>query len=321
MRKFILLVSLLTILTQGCSQDDFVNEMFISQDSRKHVELELPKEIEDYGKAVATEIRTTVTNMVEKGIDYSNIPDSVNFRKRFYSDWYAANPKTNQIRSAKTNFPLQMNASEFAEKCQMLTSIQIDFINKIIKECELSTSNKDLLDRLVILKDDICLHVPQIEQDRLLYIISVLYYGMQTFSELEAEGLILKTPYNYNELQLSQAKTRSEGGSSIVPSGCRKFLATVWTIAVGEPTPAGEIVASVVTVCVAGVWLYEVITCKDDSYSDVEFLVDCSAKYADCLKNNREWSKNNSGGWGSTMCYQCYRYCEAQNVWDCPRPI
>lgn len=56
-----------------------------------------------------------------------------------------------------------------------------------------------------------------------------------------------------------KASTGLPGDISVV---CAKFLASRWTIAVGEPTPLGEIVMSVATIVVAGVLLYEVITCK-----------------------------------------------------------
>lgn len=123
-------------------------------------------------------------------------------------------------------------------------------------------SNSDLLQRLKNLRDDICLYVPEFEQERLLNIISVLYYGIQTIFELEIKGLMLRTPYSYNEFQLSRIKSRTETGTQEVPEGCRAFLATVWTIAVGEPTPAGEIVASIISIYLAGVMMYEVVTCK-----------------------------------------------------------
>lgn len=78
---------IVTLFMQSCSQDESIDEIL---DSR--IEMNLPKEIEAYGKAVAAEIKTTVTNMVEKGIDYSEIPDTINFRKRFFSDWYSSSP-------------------------------------------------------------------------------------------------------------------------------------------------------------------------------------------------------------------------------------
>ena len=98
-------------------------------------------------------------------------------------------------------------------------------------------------------------------------------------------------------------KTRSESGDSFGDS-CRSFLATVWVIAVGEPTPAGEIVASVATVIVGGILLYEVVVCAAQT-------IDCAAKYAECVDN---------GSLPSWKCYDCFVYCQGQNVWDCPRP-
>ncbi|HIZ06226.1 MAG TPA: hypothetical protein H9818_10300 [Candidatus Phocaeicola gallistercoris] len=306
---------IVTLFMQSCSQDESIDEIL---DSR--IEMNLPKEIEAYGKAVAAEIKTTVTNMVEKGIDYSEIPDTINFRKRFFSDWYSSSPSIVQTRAVKAEYPQDMSVAEFAEKYQMLTDIQKDFIHKIIQECKQSSSDKDLLKRLVALKNEICIHVPDIEQERLLNVISVLFYSIQTISKMEAEGLMLRTPYNYNNLQLTKIKTRSrEEGTSVLPSGCRHFLAAVWTIAVGEPTPAGEIVASITTiVLVSGAIVYEVVTCMQDYKENKKY---CTEKYVECIDKNHKWNKDNSGGAGKTMCEVCLRYCIQQEVWDCPRPI
>lgn len=49
-----------------------------------------------------------------------------------------------------------------------------------------SKSDQDLLDRLIDLNEEIHSQVPEIEQERLLNIIAVLYYGLQ-------KCLILKT--------------------------------------------------------------------------------------------------------------------------------
>lgn len=318
MKNLIYLLLSFTFFMQGCSQEDFVDEVFIPEENMK---LELPKDIEDYGKAVATEMEATLSVLIEQGVDYSKIPDSVDFRKRFFADWYAANPKTSQSRSVGMEIPSQINVSEFAERYRMLTTIQIVYIIKIIRECEQSTSHVNFLERLIVLKDDICLHVPEYEQERLLYIISVLYYGIQKMTEMEAKGLTLNTPYSYSNFQLSRIKSRTELGTLTVPEGCRSFLATIWTIAVGEPTPAGEIVAAIATLYIAGVLVYEVVTCENNSYNDTDNSVDCEKEYNYCMKYDKEWSKRDSGGYGFTMCDRCYRYCQAQNVWDCPRPI
>ncbi len=98
-------------------------------------------------------------------------------------------------------------------------------------------------------------------------------------------------------------KTRSEPEGGFGAS-CRRFLATVWVIAVGGPTPAREIVASVATVIVGGILLYEVVVCTVET-------INCSVKYAECV---------NEGRLPSWQCFDCFKYCQGQNVWDCPRP-
>ncbi len=62
----------------------------------------------------------------------------------------------------------------------------------------------------------------------------------------------------------------------------RKITATVWTIAIGEPTPFGEIVASVATVFSAAGFIYEVILCKEnEGNSDMDF---CMEKYIGAVR-------------------------------------
>ncbi|MBR2359447.1 MAG: hypothetical protein IKA75_03400 [Bacteroidaceae bacterium] len=315
------LITLFILLMQGCTHDYIENDIYFSN-VNKSTGIELPNDIEDFGKAVALGIKTTIYNMIEQGVDYSEIPDSINFRKSFFADWYAANPKINETRSTEMNFPYRMSASEFAERYKMLTTIQVEYIHKIIKECKLSSSSIDLLNRLVILRNDICLYVPEFEQERLLYVISVLYYGIKMILELEAEGLMLNTPYNYHKLQLSNIKTRAEMGSiaTVVPEGCRSFLATVWTIAVGEPTPLGDIVAIVSTIYVGGVMVYEIIACTKEQSEEEENLEYCTNKYIECTDTKPDWAKEHSGGFGYSICNRCLEYCINQKYWQCPVP-
>lgn len=308
---------LIVLILMSCSheeQDIIKPEYEIDVSS---MTIDLPDEIAVFGRTVASEIKKSVLRMVDNGCDYSKLPDSVDISRRFYEDWYAVNPKLTRTQLVGTGMPMGMSSSEFVVRYQMLTSIQLRYIDRIIKECHQSTSNRDLLRRLVTLRDDIYKDVPEYERERLLYVVSVLFYGVQTVSEMESEGLMLKTPYNYHELQFARLKTRSEGGGTgMLPDGCQSFLATVWTIAVGEPTLFGEIVASVSTVIVAGVLLYEVVTCKDENLS----TDDCVAKYTDCIANNPEWAKENSGGQGYSMCSKCLEYCRSNQKWECPRP-
>lgn len=169
--------------------------------------------------------------------------------------------------------------------------------------------------RLVALNKEIHAQVPEIEQERLLNVIAVLYYGGQKIVYLEHQGLMLRTPYN--NIKLSKVKTRGPEDGGNIGEWCRKITATVWTIAIGEPTPFGEIVASVATVFTAAGFIYEVILCKEnEGNSDMDF---CMEKYVGCTGTS--YGDPNTGGWGYTMCQRCFDYCVAQGVWSCPRPI
>ena len=101
--------------------------------------------------------------------------------------------------------------------------------------------------------------VPEIQQERLFTITAVLYYGIKEIQNLEEQGLMPRTPQsNIQYLRLKSGNNESGGSFG---DSCRKFLAATWAIAIGEFTPAGEIVASVVIVIIGGILLYEVVVC------------------------------------------------------------
>ena len=321
MRKLFFYVFSIFSCMQSCSQsDDLINGKFDLEEEKMQQEISFPDHIEAYGKAVAKELRVTVLRLNEMNVDYSKATGTKEFREKFYKDWFDANPTIAKTRATGVPLTSIMDPIEFAERYKALTEIQLDFVQRIIKECGKSTSYLDLKNRLVDMKEKVCAIVPEIEQERLLNVISVLYYAVQEISHLEDQGLMLRTPYN--DIRISKIKTRGnwEGGGGLV-SGCTKFLSTVWTIAVGEPTIIGEGVAAVVTavtvVVVAGVVMYEVVACAADELNKD----DCTNRFVDCINSGGEWTKKNSGGWGRTMCELCYRYCETQGVWECPRPV
>ena len=318
MKKLLFYALSIVLITQSCSQsDDFFDERSTWEEEKGQQEISFPESVEAYGKAVAKELRTTVLRLNEMNVDYSKADGSKEFREKFYKDWYDANPTIAKSRASGMSFSGMMDPTEFAEGYRQLTEVQLDFVQQIINECEKSTSYLDLKDRLITMKKKICAQVAEIEQERLLNVISVLYYAIQEISYLEEQGLMLRTPYN--DILISRVKTRNVENDGSIIAGCTKFLTSVWGIAVGEPTPYGEVVASVVTVIVgvgmAAVMMYEVVTCKQD-----KMTLFCEDMYELCTKHDKKNNAPNSGGWGRTMCYECYHYCLAQGVWDCPRP-
>ena len=291
MRTFLSLTMLcaLSLLWSQCSQLEY-EELHIGEINQE--ELNFPQRSEEFGKAVAKELRTTVTNLHKMGVDYSNANTSLAFRKQFDKDFYKASPI--MTKSGMSVNQLQIEPELFREQLMSLTKIQVEYIIKIQEECSKSTSFTDLSKRLKSINDDIYKNVPEIEQERLFNITSTFYYGIKEIEQLEAKGLMPKTPQsNIKNLRI---KTRSE---SSFGDACRKFLATGWVIAVGEPTPAGEIVMSVVTLgYVSGVLLYEVITCAAKAYekSCMKKYLNCDRRYyhcqdcwAICLGNRGIW--------------------------------
>lgn len=266
----------------------------------------LPAHIEEYGKIVATELHNTVRNLNKLGVDYSNADGSTTFKEQFFNDYYKASSSIKTESEIRKR--MQMHSKVFAEKVNNLTQIQLEFINRIIEECDKSKSYPDLAKRLINVNKDISSNVPEIQQERLFTITAVLYYGIREIQKLERQGLMPRTPQsNIQYLKLKRLKSGNNESEGSFGDSCRKFLATTWTIAIGEPTPYGEIVASILTVVVGGILLYEIIVCAIEGAGSV----DCSAKYAECVNN---------GYLPSWRCYDCFVYCQGQNVWDCPRP-
>ena len=160
--------------------------------------------------------------------------------------------------------------------------------------------------------------VPEIEQERLLYITSALYYGIGEIQNLEKQGQMLITPQT--KFRMRRVKTRSESGGDDFWGTCRSIYSAVAPYVVGTLTEMGEIVVSVSEVMVGGVALIMSVLCVSDTD---QFRAECAEKYRDCMDKKGPWSKEHSGGWGYTMCCaRCLEFCRVQHgVWDCPRPV
>ena len=225
------------------------------------------------------------------GGDYSDATNTPEFKERFYNDWYKASATA--TKSGMSLKEMQVDPNTSIDAYQNLTETQISFIKRIIDESDKSSSNEVFFNRLLSINEDIYKQVPKLEQERLLMITATLYYGLVEIGNLEKQGQMLLTPLNHMRL----VKTKSE--PSDIGGTCRKILATTWAIALGEPTPVGEIVASVVTVIVGGVLLYEVVLCTYNAVTNPNYGY-CISKWAKC------YGMDNA-------CEQCFRYCMAQN--------
>ena len=283
---FCFTVLCISVFLQGCSMDDD----FLSQLERAN----FPEHIKKNGEVFANDLNKIVRNLNKMNVDYSKADKSTVFKERFYEDFYRATDPMLKSGVMTT----QMSPEMFAEKARNLTEIQIEYINRIIKECEKSTSYRELMERLININKDIYSDVPKIQQDRLFNVTATLYYGISELQNLEKQGQMLRMPHNSMlPVRLKSGNESGGGGGS-----CSKFLATVWVIAVGEPTPVGEIVASVVTILVGGVWLYEVITCTTSNNNNNN-NDDCDQLFQNCSSTIPDG------------CGICLQFCKVQGYW------
>ena len=279
-----------TFVTLNCCSD------FGSSNQTSETDLSLPKEIEEFGETVAKNLRATVINMHKTGINYSDADDSEFFLNRYYSDFCRANPIMDNPLY-RSQLDALSNPQIFIQGYLALTDIQKEFIRRIIQEVENSSSYEAVRQNLIQISTDIYDEVPEIQQERLLKIVSVLFFCCAELQNLEKQGQMIPTPQS----QLRMIKTRSELDDIEDNWGatCRKFLATVWTVAVGEPTLLGEVVASVMTVYIAGRLFYEVVVCNRNS-SNYDYCLD---RFEDCYSTIPDG------------CSICLQYCLDQGTW------
>ena len=64
MKNLIFIVFSIALLTQSCSQsDDFIDKQSVFEEEIVEEEIDFPKQVEAYGKAVAKEIEITVAKL------------------------------------------------------------------------------------------------------------------------------------------------------------------------------------------------------------------------------------------------------------------
>lgn len=293
----ILLMTTVLLFCQ-CSKTEF--EDFPSEELIEN----FPKTSKQLGLAVAKEINGTIRNLHKQGVDYSKANETAGFRKSFYADFFKASPST--IKTKGTESVATTNIEEFMRRVNNLTKIQIDFINRIIKECSASTSDFDFYNKLITINNDIYTSVPEIQQERLFNITSILYYGMKEIRSLEFQGLMISTPRS--NMQHLLLKTKSEPGGGSFGETCRNVLAVSFAAAVATPIPGDEVIVGVTLIgYIAALQLYEYIVCTGKKFpsSDHEY----------CMRYFEECGKSNTIPYN--QCEQCYRYCMSQGFWNC----
>ncbi|MBQ8282181.1 MAG: hypothetical protein IJZ01_01215 [Paraprevotella sp.] len=281
------------ILFCQCNNTDF--------DVEKQTIIKWPETSKQLGLAVAKELSSTIKILHKKGTDYSNANDSQEFKELFYNDFFNANP--NYINIKNTNSIFNIDSKDFVKQLNNLTKIQRFFLDRIIEECSASVSVNDFYSKILAINNDIYRTVPEIEQERLFNVTSVLFHCMKEIQSLEESGLMIPTPRT--KIKHILLKTRSETNNNI-SEVCIEVLATSMAVALATPIPGDEfIVGGVITavatgnaIISAGVWLYEYIVCKKSTNS-----VNCQEYFEKC------YSPIQDG------CSICLQFCLTQGYW------
>lgn len=286
----------------GCSKDDFN----FSENSNK---FNFPTQSDEYGKAIAKELREGVKKLNEMGIDYSKVDNTPEFKQQLHRDLNKAF-LMNSFKGASSINQMEIPPEVFQEKISNLTAIQIEFVERIIKNCRKSISYEDLSKKLIEINNDIHARVPEIQKERLFNITAVLYYGINEIRDLEEQGQMIPTPYNVVHPMRLKSGDESGGGDGGFWGQCREISAYVWTLAVGAVYHTGEVV-KVVT------WnpaysIFFVILCFQ---GDTSF---CESRVVECIE--KVW-KHENGEWIKMECQQCLQFCRRNGYWNhaaCP---
>src|SRR5690606_25753988 len=149
-------------------------------------EINLPQESEEYGKAVAKELRLIVNNLNEKGIDYTQVNKSAKVKRELFDELYKDIPKTKGTQQTN-NFNIVSTVSQ--ESINQLTDKQVALIKDITAEYKNSKSDEEFLKKLQKINDRIY-SLTKIEQERLFKLSAVLYYGLKEVQYLRKQGLM-----------------------------------------------------------------------------------------------------------------------------------
>lgn len=247
-------------------------------------------DIEKVGMDVAHDIRIRVMSM---------------YQQKILTRSHLDNDEIMKMRTLLNEDHELSDLKTIANRINSLTPIQKRVLKQISEAKKESSSYNEFVLKLKDINDYILQNVPEIEQTRLLVVNSIIYYSYKEINALTSEGfltqqILLTTP------RLKSGNEISGPTSGSLGDWCKTGLSTVWLAAAIEPTPFGEVVATGLTVIVGGVMLYEfLVSCfTSPGLSQKQ----CAELYAECIQKG-----GNLGG----KCYDCYRYCEVQGVWNC----
>ncbi len=190
--------------------------------------------------------------------------------------------------SGKTNTFLEKNNS--VEKISLFDTGLLSFSKEELKVLKMianarseSNSYVAFSNKLIEINAQIHKTIPKTKQENLFYITAALYYGLKEINNFAKNKTVVRGYEDGNvsptpKVRLKSGKIEDNSGGSWWndPS----YLASVWAVAVVEPTPIGKAVAVVLTGIVGSYYVLTRADCIDEFvscklYSNNDNCADC----------------------------------------------
>ena len=167
--------------------------------------------------------------------------------------------------------------------------------------------------------------MPKEEQQKLFFVTSTLFFGFKAIDEIVKENLLsakTKIPQGNNlknifhslfGINAANAQNFNNGTDWFDDDCSGGQLLSVWSIALAEPTPIGEVIATAVTIYIGAVLVAELVTeCYESDvistpYIDINYCIDLYVQCTDVTPKDD--------------CSTCLNYCGTQGEWPyqlCP---
>jgi len=292
------------IFIQGCSTtgDD------LGLSDRDTAEINLPKESEEYGKAVAREVRAIAQNFNNKNIDYTQAHRSPKIKRQVIKELYKDISEVVETTSSTVEVSFEDNVPQ--QNLDILTKAQLDLLNAILNAYRDSKSNDDLFKNIRVLNKEIY-KLPEIERERLFNLTATLYYGLKEINELQHQGLMI--PIGMKSASVPRLKSFQENGEGgIGGTGSCKQVESLTSIAVGSEIFVEGLKHVVKQTTYAAARALWVVTACLLLSGDTDYNAKCGKNRDDCIAN--PW-KN-----GIRLdCRSCYDHCmNNRGMWRCP---
>lgn len=308
----VLTVIMVSFLFFQCQKD------WIEETKEEIIEPYFPQESKEWGQLFASNLNYATKQAKQQKIKF-NDKEQIYLSTQMSSIDFL---QKNRLKSAKVSF-LEQDLCEINHKATehlknnvfSLSEKQEEILELIANAKKESDSYIAFSNRLAEINDLILKIVPDKEQSRLFFVTSTLYYGLKEINNLVSEGIIPGTPEGESltlsslvRLKSTNIEDDTDGGSWWCNDDSGSMLASVWLIALAEPTPAGEIVATGATIIIGGILLYEFIgSCIDYIENNID-VDECIQLYVICTDNTPYYP-----------CDDCLHFCRSNGYWDFSR--